>query len=248
MIFIEFFQSFLSPSVFIFLFFIIGLVFLFLKKSKAAKILLVISVFFYFLFSISPISDLLLSPLEKQYKYPERSQIEEIDKVVVLSGGVKNKDLPLPSALGDSTLIRLIEALKIYSLKEEKPIIIVSGTSPIDNYSKEALFGISFLELYGVPKEHVAFELMSENTFQHALELKKMLGGERFLLITSAYHLPRTMMVFKKADLNAVPVPTDYQSDGRYTFLDFLPQAKNLKKSTLAFHEYFGILYYKFFK
>lgn len=245
---IEFLQSFLLPSVFIFIIFIIGLVLLFLKKNKIAKILFIIAVSFYFLFSISPISDLLLMPLERQYKYPDRSQIEETDKIIVLSGGVKNKNLPLPSALGESTLVRLIEALKIYSLKKQKPTIIVSGTSPIDRYSKEALFGTNFLEYYGVSKDKVAFELMSENTFQHALELKKMVGGEKFLLVTSAYHLPRTMMVFGRAELNAIPVPTDYQLENHYTILDFLPQPKNLKKSNLAFHEYFGILYYKFFK
>ena len=248
MIIVDFFQSFLLPSVFIFILFLVGLILLFLKKNKFAKILLVISFLFFYLFSITPISDLLLLPLERSYPYPDRKEIEDIDTIVVLSGGVKNKDLPLPSALGESTLIRLVEAFKIYSLKKEKPNIIISGTSPIDRYSKEALFGTNFLEIYGVPKEKVDFELMSENTFQNALEMKKIIGKKRFLLITSAYHLPRTVMVFRKADLNLVPVPTDYQFEDHYTILDFLPQPKSLKKSNLAFHEYFGILYYKFFK
>lgn len=248
MVLVEFFQSFIYPSVIIFLLFLVGLILLFLKKKKAGKILLVVSFLFYYFFSITPISDLLLLPLEKKYPYPTKETIEKINTIIVLSGGVKNKDLPLPSALGDSTIFRLIEALKIYSLKEEKPNIIVAGTSPIDRYSKESLFGADFLELYGIPKEKVSFELESENTFQHAEKLKKFLKKKEFLLITSAYHMPRSMRVFKKAGFNPVPVPTDYQIEGHYTILDFSPQPKSLRKSNIAFHEYLGILYYQFFK
>ena len=248
MIIIELLQSFVLPSVFIFLLFIIGVIFLFLKKRKTGLILILIASSFYYLFSITPVADLFLLPLERQYSYPSEEKIKEPNTIVVLSGGVKNKDLPLPSVFGESTIFRLNEAFKIYSLRTNKPNIIVSGSSPIDRYSKEALFGANFLELYGVPKEKVSFELLSADTFEHATELKKIVNEKKFLLVTSAYHLPRAMETFKKAGLNPVAAPTDYQVEGSYTILDFLPQPKNLRKLNLALHEYFGILYYRVFK
>ncbi len=248
MIIVEFFQAFVLPSVFIFILFLTGIVLFFLKKRKTSIILIIISFALYYFFSITPIADFLLVPLERKYSYPSKDLIEKPSVIVVLSGGVKSRELSLPSVFGDSTLFRLNEALKIYSLRKEKPKIIVSGTSPINEYSKEALFGANFLELYGVPKDMVSFEVFSTDTFEHALELKKIIGNKEFLLITSAYHLPRAVRTFKKVGLSPIPLPTDYQVEGNYNLLDFLPQPKNLKKSNLAFHEYFGIIYYKLFK
>ncbi|MDD5551973.1 MAG: ElyC/SanA/YdcF family protein [Candidatus Pacebacteria bacterium] len=248
MIFIEFLQAFILPSVFIFVLFITGLILIFAKKKKPGLVLLIISISFYYFFSITPVSNLILMPLERQYNYPSHEEIEKTNIIVVLSGGVKNKNLSLPSVFGDSTLFRLNEAFKIYSIKEDKPHIIVSGTSPINKYSKEALFGASFLELYGVPKEKVSFELFSADTFEHAEELEKTIGEKEFMLVTSAYHLPRAVETFRKAGLNPIPVPADYQMGGDFVLLDFIPQPHNLRKSNLAFHEYFGILYYRLFK
>lgn len=248
MIIIEFFQAFILPSVFIFILFLTGIFFLIFKKKKIAIWFLGISLFFYYFFSITPVADFLLLPLERKYSYPSWEAIEKPKFVVVLSGGVKGKRLSLPSVLGDSTLFRLNEAFKIYSLRKNKPKIIVSGTSPIDQYSKEALFGADFLELFGVPKENISFEVLSSDTFEHAIELKKILGNNQFLLVTSAYHLPRALRAFHKNGLFPIPVPTDYQVEGSYNILDFLPQPKNLRKANIAFHEYFGIIYYKLFK
>jgi len=247
MILFKILQAFLLPSVFVFILMLLGVGLILIKKKRAGKIILILGIVLYYLFSITPVSDFLISILENQHRYPTKSQIDSIDTVVVLSGGIKNRNLLLPSALGNSTLFRLTEALKIYFLKEEKPLIIVSGTSPIDRIEKESLFGAKFLESFNVPKEKIIWEVMSGNTFQHAREVKKIIKDEPFLLITSAYHMPRAIKTFQKAGLSPIALPTDYQYENFYTILSFLPQAENLKKSNLAFHEYFGILFYRLF-
>lgn len=247
MIVFEFLQMFLLPSVFIFLLLLGGIISLLFKKKKIGKLLLVLGLLFYYFFSITPVSDFLILPLENRYPYPEREKIEKINTIVVLSGGLSNWQLPLPSALGESTLFRLNEALKIYFSKEEKPKIIISGTSPLEKFEKESLYGARFLELFKIPKEKITFEAKSGDTFSHAKEIKKMINREPFLLITSAYHMPRAMETFKRVGLVPTALPTDYQFEGNYNILDFLPQGENLKKSNLAFHEYFGILFYRFF-
>ena len=245
MILFKILQSFLLPSVFVFILMLLGVILISLKKKRAGKIILILGVVLYYLFSITPVSDFLISLLENQYQYPTKEKIDSVDTLVVLSGGVRNRNLLLPSALGNSTLFRLNESLKIYFYKEEKPLIIVSGTSPIDRIEKESLFGAKFLESFNIPKEKILWEVISGNTFQHAREVKKIVKEKPFLLITSAYHLPRAMKTFQKAGLNPIALPTDYQYENFYTFLSFLPQAENLKKSNLAFHEFFGILFYR---
>lgn len=243
----EFLEMFLLPSVFIFVLLSVGIIFILFERRKIGKILLILGASFYYLFSITPISDFLISPLENQYRHPAEEEIEKINTIVVLSGGLSNRRLSLPSALGESTLFRLNEALKAYFSKKQKPKIIISGTSPLEKFEKESLYGAKFLELFEIPKEKIAFEVQSGDTFQHAKEIKKMVDKEPFLLITSAYHMPRAMETFKRVGLVPTALPTDYRFEGNYNILDFLPQGENLKKSNLALHEYFGILFYRFF-
>ena len=123
MILIEILQSLILPSIFIFLFFLVGLALLFFKKKKTGLAFLIIATSFYFLFSITPVADIILVPLEKQYSYPTEAKINSVGTIVVLSGGVKNKDLPLPSVFGDSMLFRLNEAFKIYSYSKNRRYI-----------------------------------------------------------------------------------------------------------------------------
>lgn len=71
-----------------------------------------------------------------------------------------------------------------------------------------------------------------------------------FFKILQQFLLPSSFVfIFKnKKETNSIPCPADFKIENSYDILDFFPDAKNLKKSDLAFHEYFGILYYRFFK
>jgi len=72
-----------------------------------------------------------------------------------------------------------------------------------------------------------------------------MVGKEPFFLITSAYHIPRSIETFQKVAMNPIPAPADFKIEGDYNLLDFFPNAQNLKNTDSAFHEYFGILFYR---
>ena len=87
MIFFKILQEFLLPSVFIFILILTGLILLFKKKQKSGKILIILGAFLYYLFSISPISDLILFPLEKQYQPIQKRDLNSADIIVLLLGG-----------------------------------------------------------------------------------------------------------------------------------------------------------------
>ena len=238
----EIFQMFLLPGVFIFVLLISGLVFFVLRK-KIGKILIIAAIIFYYFFSISPVADLVISPLENQYKNKEQ-RLSDVENIVLLIGGVKKGDLPISSKLGESSLFRTVKAVEIYFQAEHKPTIIISGSDPISSSSRPAEEIAKFIQSFNVSKENILLEEKSKNSYQSAKEIKKIIGDESFILITSAYHLPRSVYIFRKMGLDPIPVPADFKAEENYNILDFFPDPGNLKKCDLAFHEYFGLLYY----
>jgi len=238
----EIFQMFLLPGVFIFILLISGLIFFVLRK-KVGKILIIASIIFYYFFSISPVADLVISPLENQYKNKEQ-RLSDVENIVLLIGGVKKGDLPISSKLGESSLFRTVKAVEIYFQAEHKPTIIISGSDPISSSSRPAEEIAKFIQSFNISKENILLEEKSKNSYQSAKEIKKIIGDESFILITSAYHLPRSVYIFRKMGLDPIPVPADFKAEENYNILDFFPDPGNLKKCDLAFHEYFGLLYY----
>jgi len=243
MIVFKIFQMFLLPGVFILVLLISGLTFFILRK-KAGRVLIVIAIVFYYFFSITPIADLVISPLENQYKNKEQ-RLSDIENIVLLIGGVKKGDLPASSKLAESSLFRTVKAVEIYFQAEHKPTIIISGSDPISSSSRPAEEIAKFIQSFNISKENILLEEKSKNTYQSAQEIKKIIGDESFILITSAYHLPRSVYIFRKMGLDPIPVPADFRAEGNYNILDFFPDPQNLRKCNLAFHEYFGLLYYK---
>src|SRR4030042_4781918 len=103
------FQMLLLPSFFVLFLIILGLVFLKIKKW-AGLILIIIGAVFYYLFSITPFANLVIAPLENQYRSQDLSESahQEVKYIVLLIGGVKDGELPISSKLAESSLFRAI--------------------------------------------------------------------------------------------------------------------------------------------
>ncbi len=223
-------RSFIYPSMFVYLTLILGL-FLFLKKRKWGQRLVIFSIASYFLFSWAPFTNILIRGLESQYEKLEDQDIDKADQVVVLLGGELGSQL------------RANEALRLYFLKNQEGKIIISG-----RYFDDVNIGRmikNYLIERGVNFEDIILEEESKNTFQHAIYLKEIVGDDSFFLVTSQYHMPRSMEVFEKAGLNPLAVPADSRISELTDFFDFLPNSYNLYSSDIAFHEYLGILFYR---
>ena len=231
MILVKILQQFLLPSIFIPILILIGLIFL-LKHKKISKLLIIMGVALYYFFSISPVSDLIISPLENKYLKLEQNELQQADNVVLLLGGP------------ESDVLRASEALRIYNLKSKKPIIYIAGRNFL---SKEnlALKLKNYLIERGINEQHILVEDNSRTTVESAQNLEKILKSEPFFLITSAYHLLRSVWIFEKYNNNPIPAPTDFKIQNEYDLFDFFPAANKLKNVDTAFHEYFGFIYYK---
>jgi len=231
MLFLKILEMFLLPSVFVLVLILIGIILIFRKKrGKLGKILIILGILLYYLFSITPVADLIISPLEKQYQPAQKEELNKADKIVLLLGGK------------ESDVLRASEVLRLYNLQSA---IIISGRDPLSPKIEEAKEVKDFLVERGIPSENIILEDKSRTTKESAENLKNLVVEEPFFLVTSAYHMPRSMESFQKMGANPIAAPADFKIKESYDILDFFPDAENLRNSDIALHEYFGILWYR---
>jgi len=231
MLFLKILEMFLLPSVFVLVLILIGIILIFRKKrGKLGKILIILGILLYYLFSITPVADSIISPLEKQYQPVQKEELNKADKIVLLLGGK------------ESDVLRASEVLRLYNLQSA---IIISGRDPLSPKIEEAKEVKDFLVERGIPSENIILEDKSRTTKESAENLKNLVVEEPFFLVTSAYHMPRSMESFQKMGANPIAAPADFKIKESYDILDFFPDAQNLRNSDIALHEYFGILWYR---
>ncbi len=248
--------SFLYPLPLSLLISFVGLYLLwFTTKQKTGKILISVGLIILTLFSYSVISDRLLRPLERKYdsfemrgslSVSETEGESAIKYVVVLGGGhSSDPELPLISQIGRSSLVRLIEGIRIYR-KYPGAKLILSGGSVFGPVPVAEVLARVAIET-GVPERDIILESKSKDTKDQAKFIKPIVSNEPFVLVTSASHMPRSMALFKKLGMNPIPSPIGHRVSERQGLSphSFFPRRGNLRKAELAIHEYLGITWSK---
>ena len=185
-------------------------------------------------------------------RYPpliDPNKAEPYDAIVVVTGGMVPASglMPFPN-ISETTFRRLDEAWRLYR-SAPKPIIVSGGhVDPFSLPQDENKIVCDYLRLWGVPAEYVIPEPESRDTFESALEVKKILdrnGWRRYLLVTSAVHMPRTMLAFRTVAPVPIAAPGDFTiGESRFSPLGLIPseEAAGLIHATL--HEYVGLVNY----
>ena len=203
-------------------------------KRKLFLLFFINSLIILYLFSIRPTADFLLTPLEHKY-LENKNSFPRADAIVILAGGDGK---------------RLIKGISLFH-KKFSPLIIMSGGSGsiFDQSRKEALLMKEIAMDLGVPEERIIVETESRNTRENATNTKQILdkiGAKRVLLVTTACHMPRSNALFKKIGVDAVPVASDFFiKPNPYDPFSFIPNAGDLRTSSMAIHEYIGIIAYR---
>ena len=186
------------------------------------------------------------------------SQIPKAEAIVVLGGGTKSATWPRPTVDLSEAGDRIIYAAQLY-FQKKAPIIILSG-GRIDwrgSGSPESADMATILTSIGVPSEVIIQEPDSLNTYQNAVNVRKILAErqiKKVLLITSAMHTPRALKIFHRQGIDVILAPTDFlvsQDDlqeltntPKSAILNLLPDTDNLHQFTVALKEYLGIFIY----
>ncbi len=194
------------------------------NNIKKAKYCLIFAFVWIALLSSSLISSLLLAPLESQYQKLEKIPAN-IDYILLL-GGDKER--------------RTWEGVRLYHQMSQVKII----TSGYSRYGKvpEASKISALLQQGGVKKEDILMQTKAKDTEEEAIAIKQRLGENPFILVTSAYHMPRAMMILKAKGLHPIPAPADFNDTSEDSIFSLF-QGRQLRKTEKALHEYIGLLW-----
>jgi len=215
----------------------------FTRRQKAGKIVVCLGIVLLMLFSYTPFSDISLRLLE--YKYTpltDLHQFSDIKWVVVLGGG-HNSDqkFPVTSQISKSSLSRLVEGIRLHKLLPESSLVLSGGA--VFDPVPEAKVMAGVAEIMGIGDDNLIIEERSKDTKDQAQLIHEIVGNERFILVTSALHMPRSMALFQKLGMQPVPAPTDYLVKKKQGINPgiFFPNADSLQKMERVFHEYLGL-------
>lgn len=231
---------FIEPFGLTFTMFFLGTIFLYLKKIKFAKFFLTGSFIFLFLFSYPPFSNYLITQLEN--KYPKYQTTKNIKYIHVLGNG-HNTDpsQPISSHLSCSGTKRVLEGVILHK-QIKNSILIFTGYEGSTNVANAIMNKQLALSL-GVKEKNIITNPKPKDTKEEALFIKSILKpDEKFIIVTSATHMPRAIQIFHSLSLHPIPAPTDFYKEEITTYLK-APNIYSLFKSQLAMHEYFGLLW-----
>ena len=235
-----------TPIVWIFGLFLWGML---TKKPLRKKRLLWASLICFYFFSNAFITDEFVRAYEER-NTPFTEITEKFDVAIVL-GGFSNYDADLDMVQFHSASDRLTEGIRFYKSGKAKKIMIVSGSGQIMRPDeKEALYIKEFLLNIGIPENDLIIESESKNTHENAVFAKEILDKQyengSYVLITSAFHMPRAKRCFDKVGIKATPYSVDQQAGPRKYLLDhlFIPDVDSLRRWQMLIKEWVGFITY----
>jgi uncharacterized SAM-binding protein YcdF (DUF218 family) len=237
-------QLVLSPTPWIVLLILVGL---FWRRRWARKLFWAAIVVILALHSVY-VETFLRYPLESRYPpVIDPRTAEPYDAIVVLMAGTTPAGglIPFPK-ISESLFNRLDEAWRLYRL-DPKPIVVSGGhVDPLTVPENENQIARDYLIRWGVPVKHVIAEDESRDTFESAIAMQKLLqqkGWKRYLLVTSAIHMPRSMLAFQSIAPQAIAAPGDFTAV--FSPAEILPNEDAAAKILASAHEYLGIVFYR---
>jgi uncharacterized SAM-binding protein YcdF (DUF218 family) len=227
---------------------VLGLALLRLRRRKLAVASIALATLILVVCSFTTFAYNLAAPLEA--RFPRPAEPARIDGIVVLGGGM---DTEINTARGNWELTRsgdrFVEALRLALRHPEARLLIAGGGSALlTGQVSEAEAGARFFRDFGIADDRIVLEDQSRNTEENAFNAKAIAGpqpGETWLLVTSAFHMPRSVGLFRRAGFPVVPWPADYLSAGNEGIGIKVDQiAENLAISNVALREWLGLLGY----
>ncbi|MEO8332234.1 MAG: YdcF family protein [Gallionella sp.] len=240
----NFLAALLLPPLSLLLLVAIG-IFLLSRQHKYAKPLILGSLGLLWIASTPFFAEGALHLLEASTTVPD-SQHQSADAIVILGGGTY---FHAPEYAGQDTVNELVLPRLRYGarLHRETGIpILVTGGKPQENALSEAQqMRTSLQQDFHVPVRWT--EEASDNTLENARNSFQILhkaGISKIYLVTNAWHMPRSAMVFRHAGFEVVEAPAAFTTRYQIDLLAFLPRAEALRDSKIFVHEVIGLIWY----
>jgi uncharacterized SAM-binding protein YcdF (DUF218 family) len=233
---------------------LLAISFLIFNRRKSAGFFLIISLLILFISSHTGFPAWYLGKLEKQIPpVNSKEELERlypqvrngIDVIVVLgAGGVFSKTHPVSSQIPHAGVIRVAEGARWWREYPQARLFFSGG--PALGGSTEAEMMEALAIQLGVPAGLIDKDLHSKSTDEQVQRISEKLQGKRFLVITSARKMPRTIKGFQDLKAEAIPVPTDYlnkSAELHWNSFSIHAWGEALGYSEIAIKEALGMLF-----
>jgi uncharacterized SAM-binding protein YcdF (DUF218 family) len=241
----------LLPTNFLVVLGLIGALLLATRFAALGRKLMVVAIVLLAVCGFSPIGNLLLYPLEQRFP-PCDAARGAPDGIIVLGGSI-DPDLsvahksPVVRSAGDRIVVTAALARRYPNAR-----IVFSGGSGnlILDEAKEADYAAEVFASLGIEQSRLTIERQSRNTYENATFSKQLVApkpGERWLLITSAFHMPRAMGLFRKVGFAVEACPVDWRagSSAAEMFWFTGTAGDGFGRTDLAVREWIGLLAYR---
>jgi uncharacterized SAM-binding protein YcdF (DUF218 family) len=201
---------------------------------------------------LSPLGNLLVHPLEQRFaSVPAPAPGARVDGIILLGGFEDGWVSAGRGGLGlNESAERVTEGMRLALRHPEAKVVFTGGVGGLLAQGTEATGPVAdFLTEAGISKDRLILEGRSRNTYENALFTRDLVApqpGARWYLVTSAYHMPRAMGIFRKAGFDVIAYPVDYRTRGSEDSLRFFERfPQGLMRVDLATNEWLGLLAYR---
>ncbi|MEO6381750.1 MAG: YdcF family protein [Nitrobacter sp.] len=227
----------------------VGLCLLLVRWRRTGAALLTAGIAALLIFGYSPLSNVLLLTLSERFP-AWHFDGRDPDGIIILGGSIHPEISAARHTVEiDDAAERVISGLEL-ARRFPKARIVYSGGSGqlIDGSVREATIAGPLFEHFGIAPERVILESESRTTEENARFTRQLVApkpGERWLLVTSAYHMPRSIGVFRKAGFEVEAYPVDWRTRGWVdASMPFDRLSAGLACSDAAMHEWVGLFAY----
>jgi uncharacterized SAM-binding protein YcdF (DUF218 family) len=226
---------------------LLGVILLLTRFATLGRRLMVTALVLLAICGFSPLANFVLYPLEQRFPKWDSSRGDP-DGIIVLGGSL---DADLSAAHGVTVISgaadRIVSAATL-AHRYPNARLVYTGGSPnvLNNDAKEADYATALFQGLGIAKSRLTTERLSRNTRENAeftRDLVKPKPGERWLLVTSAYHMPRSMGLFRKAGFPVEAYPVDWKVGTEEDLLKYYVNANaGLGRIDLGAREWLGLI------
>jgi len=236
----------IPPGLFVLILIISG-VWLCIRKSLKAGMLNLLIGGILWLACITPVSDFMMRPLEAGFSIPKDPKG---DVIIVLGGGVYDHvpDLSGTGFPNRDSLGRLVTAARLQKIMKTH-VIVASGQVNAQRGAEAPIAKRILIDL-GIPRDKIIMESKSRDTIENARYTRTLCRKSGFttpIVVTSAYHMKRSLLSFQKAGLTVKPYPANFHTGIRRPYIreDYLPSLSAMEAFSAAMREYIGLVFYQ---
>jgi uncharacterized SAM-binding protein YcdF (DUF218 family) len=197
--------------------------------------------------SLPIVSKPLTGHLERGYTPTAVEQVPSHDTVVVLSGMLRTiADGSETQYEFNDAVDRILAGVALLNATRAERLILTRGQVPWSAGVPEGEYLADFVRDLGIEREQVSLTPRAQNTEEEARAVAEMVGpGERIILVTSAFHMPRAEAVFAANGVEVTPHAVDFRAGAtNATIMDFIPSAGALDDTSKFVREMIGRAYY----